>query len=246
MSFDNSRTEYLLGRAGTERLAAAYVCVFGVGGVGGYVCEALVRAGVGHITIVDGDIVVSSNINRQVIAHTGTVGRPKVEVMRERLLAINPDCNIIAHQLFYLPENADVIDISAFDYIADAVDTVSAKIEIICRASAAGVPVISSMGAGNKLYPERFRISDIYSTSVCPLARVMRHELKLRGIRCLPVVWSDEPPREYAEKPRAEIREDGSRGKTPPGSISFVPSTAGLIMAGKIIRDLAGIKDKND
>ena len=242
MSHDNSRTEYLLGRDGTARLAAAKVCVFGVGGVGGYVCEALARAGVGHITLVDGDDVSPSNVNRQIIATSQTIGRAKVDVMRERILSVNPDCKVTALRLFYLPENADVIDFSEFDYVADAVDTVSAKIEIVCRADAAGVPVISSMGAGNKLYPERFRISDIYSTSVCPLARVMRRELKARGIKKLPVVWSDEEPRPYAEEPEPEYLEDGKRGRTPPGSISFVPSAAGLIMAGKIVRDIAGVE----
>lgn len=242
MSFDNSRTEYLIGTEGVKRLADAKVCVFGVGGVGGFVCEALVRAGVEHITIVDGDIVAESNINRQVIAHKGTIGLSKVEVMKERILSINPDCCVTSLHLFYLPENADKIDLSSFDYIADAVDTVSAKIEIICRAISAGVPVISSMGAGNKLYPERFRISDVYSTTVCPLARVMRRELKMRGIKKLPVVWSDEPPRPCAVSPESERLNDGKRERTSPGSISFVPSAAGLIMAGKIIRDIAGVE----
>ena len=241
MSLDTARTEYLIGTDALARLRNAHVCVFGVGGVGGFAVEALARAGVGHLTVVDGDTVAPSNLNRQIIALQSNIGQPKVDVIRDRIAAISPECEVTPLNLFYLPENADAIDLTAFDYIADCIDTVSAKIDIICRATAAGIPVISSMGAGNKLYPERFRISDIYETSVCPLARVMRHELKARRVRRLPVVWSDEQPRPYALTPEAEIREDGTRGKLPPGSISFVPSAAGLILAGKIIRDLAGI-----
>ena len=241
MSLDTTRTEYLIGTDALARLRNAHVCVFGVGGVGGFAVEALARAGVGHLTVVDGDTVAPSNLNRQIIALQANIGQPKVDVIRDRIAAISPECEVTPLNLFYLPGNADAIDLTAFDYIADCIDTVSAKIDIICRATAAGIPVISSMGAGNKLYPERFRISDIYETSVCPLARVMRHELKARRVRRLPVVWSDEQPRPYALTPEAEIREDGTRGKLPPGSISFVPSAAGLILAGKIIRDLAGI-----
>ena len=236
-ALDSSRTEYLLGRAASDRLRGASVCVFGIGGVGGFAAEALARAGVGRLTLVDGDRVAPSNVNRQIIALQSTVGLPKVGVMRDRVADINPACEVTALELFYLPENADAIDLSAFDYVADCVDTVSAKLEIICRAKAAGVPVISSMGAGNKLYPERFRVSDIYETSVCPLARVMRRELKARGIASLPVVWSDEAPRDYAVRPEP----DPESRKLPPASISFVPSAAGLILAGKIVRDLAGM-----
>lgn len=238
MPFDGSRTEYLLGEEAAARIAAAAVCVFGVGGVGGFTAEALARAGVGRITLVDGDTVSESNVNRQVIALQSTVGLPKVEVMRRRIADIHPQCEVTSLNLFYLPGCGTEIDFSAFDYVADCVDTVSAKLDIICRAQAAGVPVISAMGAGNKLYPERFRVSDIYETSVCPLARVMRRELKARGIRSLPVVWSDEPPRPYAKVPEPD---PGSR-KQPPGSISFVPGAAGLVMAGKILRDLAGVR----
>ena len=235
---DSSRTEMLLGPEACARLRAANVCVFGVGGVGGFVTEALARAGVERITIVDGDCVGESNVNRQILALRSTVGRPKVEVLRERIADINPACEVTALRLFYLPENADAIDFSAFDYVADCVDTVSAKLEIICRAKAAGVPVISAMGAGNKLYPERFRVSDISGTSVCPLARVMRRELKVRGITGVPVVWSDEAPRPAA----VPAEPDPETHRVPPGSISFVPSAAGLVMAGKIVRDLAGVK----
>lgn len=229
MSLDTSRTEYILGKDGCSRLAKARVLVFGVGGVGGHLCEALARAGVGAITVVDGDDVAPSNINRQIIALSSTVGRPKVEVVKERIALINPDCKVEAKKLFYLPENADEIDFGAYDAVADAIDTVAAKVDIICRAKAAGAFVISSMGAGNKLYPERFRVSDIYSTSVCPLARVMRRELKARGVKSLSVVWSDEAP--IAPKVAAEGRA--------PGSISFVPAAAGLVMAGEIVRRLA-------
>lgn len=229
MSLDTSRTEYILGKDGCRRLAESRVLVFGVGGVGGHLCEALARAGVGTITVVDGDDVAPSNLNRQIIALSSTVGRPKVEVIKERIALINPDCKVEAKKLFYLPENADEIDFGAYDAVADAVDTVAAKVDIICRAKAAGAFVISSMGAGNKLYPERFRVSDIYSTSVCPLARVMRRELKARGVKSLSVVWSDEAP--IAPKVAVEGRA--------PGSISFVPAAAGLVMAGEIVRRLA-------
>lgn len=239
MAFDNSRTEYLAGRDAVTRLGAAHVAVFGCGGVGGYVCEALARAGVGALTVIDGDTISPSNLNRQLAALLSTVGRAKVDVIAERIADINPDCHVTPLKMFYLPENADDIALSAFDYVADAVDTVAAKLEIACRANAAGIPLISAMGAGNKLYPERFQVGDIAETSVCPLARVMRRELRARGIEHLNVVWSDEAPR------RAPEAEDGGElthvGRIPPGSISFVPSAAGLIMAGKIIRDIAGI-----
>ncbi len=236
MDFDNSRTVNLIGSEAASRLKRAHVAIFGIGGVGGYICEALCRAGVGELTLIDGDTVAPSNLNRQLAATLDTVGMPKTHAVRDRLVRINPACEIHCKNLFFLPENADLIDFSSFDYVADAVDTVAAKIEIICRAQSCGTPVISSMGAGNKLYPERFRISDIYETSVCPLSRVMRRELKARGVKSLPVVWSDEMPVKQVNAAAAP------HGKIPPASISFVPSAAGLIAAGKIVRDIAGIK----
>ena len=185
MQLDDTRTRALLGEEGVNRLNSAHVAVFGLGGVGGHLCEALARAGVGELTVIDGDTVSTSNVNRQIIATQDTVGRSKAEVMAERILSINPECKVHAVNLFYLPENADQIDFSQFDFIADAVDTVAAKVELICRADAAGVPVIASMGAGNKLYPERFRISDISKTSVCPLAKIMRKKMKERASKSL-------------------------------------------------------------
>jgi len=232
MQLDDTRTRALLGEEGVNRLRSAHVAVFGLGGVGGHLCEALARAGVGELTVIDGDTVSSSNVNRQIIATQHTVGRPKSEVMAERILSINPECKVHPVNLFYLPENADEIDLSQFDFIADAVDTVAAKVELICRADAAGVPVIASMGAGNKLYPERFRISDISKTRVCPLAKIMRKKMKEKGIRKLDVVWSDEEP----------IKAQGlesENGRNTPGSLSFVPGAVGLIMAGHIIRKLS-------
>ena len=232
MQLDDTRTRALLGDEGVNRLRAAHVAVFGLGGVGGHLCEALARAGVGELTVIDGDTVSPSNVNRQIIATQDTVGRPKAEVMAERILSINPECRVHPVNLFYLPENADEIDLSRFDFIADAVDTVAAKVELICRADAAGVPVIASMGAGNKLYPERFRISDISKTSVCPLAKIMRKKMKEKGIKKLDVVWSDEEP--------MKAQGLGSEnGRSTPGSLSFVPGAVGLIMAGHIIRKLS-------
>ena len=231
MQLDDTRTRALLGEDGVNRLNSAHIAVFGLGGVGGHLCEALARAGVGELTVIDGDTVSASNVNRQIIATQETVGRPKSEVMAERILSINPECKVHPVSLFYLPENADEIDLSQFDFIADAVDTVAAKVELICRADAAGVPVIASMGAGNKLYPERFRISDISKTSVCPLAKIMRKKMKEKGIKKLDVVWSDEEP----------IKAQGlesENGRNTPGSLSFVPGTVGLIMAGHIIRKI--------
>ena len=226
-----SRTAYVFGEDAVEKLRRSRVAVFGVGGVGGYICEALCRAGVGHIDIFDRDTVSLSNINRQIIALHSTVGREKVAVMKERMLDINPDCEINAHNVFYLPENADEYDLSKYDYIADAVDTVAAKLEIATRAYTLGVPIISAMGAGNKIDPTRFEVADINDTSVCPLARVMRRELKARGIKKYKVVYSKEEPRKSGVT-------DPESGKAIPGSLSFVPSAMGLIMAGEIIKDL--------
>ena len=226
-----SRTAYVYGEEAIEKLNKSRVAVFGVGGVGGYICEALVRAGVGSIDIFDRDTVSVSNINRQIIALHSTVGRPKVEVMRERMLDINPDCKVNAYNVFYLPENADEVDLSGYDYIADAVDTVAAKLEIAERAYKLGIPTISAMGAGNKTDPTRFEVADIANTTVCPLARVMRKELKARGVKKYKVVYSKEEPRKSGVT-------DAETGKAIPGSLSFVPSAMGLIMAGEIINDI--------
>lgn len=227
-----SRTAYVYGDEAVEKLKNARVAVFGVGGVGGYLCEALARAGVGHIDIFDRDTVSLSNVNRQIIALHSTVGLFKVDVMKQRIFDINPDCEVNAHNVFYLPENAENYDLSGYDYIADAVDTVAAKLEIVERAYKLSVPVISAMGAGNKTDPTKFEVSDISKTEVCPLARVMRRELKARGIRHLKVVYSKEEPR-VTHKQKDEVS-----GKSIPGSLSFVPSVMGLIMAGEIINDI--------
>ena len=221
------RTRMLIGQENLDKLAAAKVLVFGVGGVGGYVCEALCRGGVGRIDIVDKDVVDVTNINRQIIATHETVGRSKVEVCRERMLSINPDVKVDARQCFYLPERAGEFDFGAYDYVVDAVDNVTAKIDIICNARAAGVPVISSMGTGNKLDPTMFKIADIEKTRVCPLAKVVRKELRKRGVFGVKVLYSEEEPR----KPLS----DDTRT---PASISFVPSAAGLIIAGRVILDI--------
>ncbi len=219
------RTEMLIGSEAVSRLADAKVLVFGVGGVGGHVCEALVRAGVGEIHIVDGDTVAESNINRQIIATSDNIGQPKVEAMAERIRSINPECRVKGFQMFFLPgETSDSMDFSGYDYVVDAVDTVAAKLEIIEKAKAAGVPVISSMGTGNKLDPTLFRIADISKTSVCPLAKVIRKELRNRGIRDVKVLFSTEEP----------VR----TGVRTPASISFVPSVAGLIIGGEVIKDI--------
>lgn len=230
-----SRSALLLGEEGIEKLNKSKVAVFGVGGVGGYVAEALARSGVGHFVLVDNDDVSITNINRQIIATTKTVGRDKVEVMRERILEINPEADIEIRKCFYLPENADTFDFSDYSYVVDAVDTVTAKLEIIVRAKEADVPVISSMGAGNKLDPTKFEVADIYKTSVCPLAKVMRHECKKRGIKKLKVVYS----KEESMKPIMTSNEEIPEGKRAiPGSVAFVPSVAGLIIAGEVVKDI--------
>lgn len=230
-----SRSALLLGEEGIEKLNKSKVAVFGVGGVGGYVAEALARSGVGHFVLVDNDDVSITNINRQIIATTKTVGRDKVEVMRERILEINPEADVEIRKCFYLPENADTFDFSNYSYVVDAVDTVTAKLEIIVRAKEADVPVISSMGAGNKLDPTKFEVADIYKTSVCPLAKVMRHECKKRGIKKLKVVYS----KEESMKPIMTSNEEIPEGKRAiPGSVAFVPSVAGLIIAGEVVKDI--------
>ena len=243
-----SRTQLLLGTEAMEKLKRARVAVFGIGGVGGYVCEALVRSGVGAFDLVDDDKVCLTNLNRQIIATRKTVGKYKVEVMRERILEINPDCDVRVHQCFYLPETADQFNFSDYDYVVDAVDTVSAKLSLAVQAQAAGVPIISAMGAGNKLDGSRFRISDISETRVCPLARVMRRELKKRGVRRLKVVWSDEQPTRPLEDMANSCRyhcicPPGAAHKCTdrrdiPGSTAFVPPIVGLLMAGEVIKDL--------
>ena len=243
-----SRTQLLLGKEGMDALAGAKVAIFGIGGVGGYVVEALARSGVGSFVIVDDDKVCLTNINRQIIATRKTIGKYKVEVMRDRILEINPDAQVEMRQCCYLPENAHEFDFSEYSYVVDAVDTVTAKIEIIMRAQAAGVPVISCMGAGNKLDPTQFHVADIYKTTMCPLAKVMRHELKKRGVKKLKVVYSTEKPvrplEDMSESCRSHcVCPPGTEHKCTerrdiPGSVAFVPPVAGLILAGEVIKDL--------
>lgn len=218
-----SRTALLIGDKGVNVLGNAHVCVFGIGGVGGAVCEALVRAGIGELTIVDGDTVDETNLNRQILTNRANIGKDKVIAGEERLLSVNPDLILHKKKMFFLSENSDTFDFARFDYVADCVDTVTAKLSIIENCKASNTEVISAMGAGNKLHPERFQIADIYETSVCPLAKVMRKECKARGIKSLKVVYSTELP---------------TVNKRPPGSISFVPPVMGYIMAGEIIRCL--------
>ena len=220
-----SRTARVWGEDAVANLADARVAVFGVGGVGGHLCEALARAGVGQIDLIDRDTVSLSNLNRQIVALHSTLGQPKVEVMRARILDINPACRVTVHEMFYLPETADSIDLSVFDYVADAVDTVAAKIELVLRCQAAGVPLICAMGAGNKCHPEQFRIADLFRTNTDPLARVLQ-----RGIRHQTVVYSEEVP--------LPVRQEGSDRRAVPGSLPFVPGVMGMIMAGEILRTL--------
>ncbi len=220
------RTKLILGEDAVNKLRSSHVALFGVGGVGGYAAEALARAGIGEIDLIDADVVSESNINRQIIALHSTVGRRKVDVARERILDICPDVKVRAHAVFFLHETADTFDFSEYDYVIDAIDTVSGKLAIIEKAKASGVPVISCMGAGNKTDPTAFRVCDISKTSVCPLARVMRYELKKRGIKGVKAVYSEEPP----------IKNNSGS----PGSLPFVPPVAGLIMAGEVIKDIVG------
>lgn len=261
-----SRTELLLGKEAMERLSQARVAVFGVGGVGGYVVEALVRSGVGAIDLIDNDKVCLTNLNRQIIAMRSTVGQYKVDVMRERILDINPECRVEVYRCFYLPETQDEFDFTQYDYIVDAVDTVTAKISLVMQAKEAGVPIISSMGAGNKLNPAQFEVADIYQTSVCPLAKVMRRELKKRGVKDLKVVYSKEEaltPIVLAEEEKTMTDADtqpentneqigaadetaaqefkAERRRATPGSTAFVPSVAGLIIASEVVKDIAQV-----
>lgn len=245
-----SRTQLLLGSEAMERLAGSRVAVFGIGGVGGYVCEALVRSGVGAFDLIDDDKVCLTNLNRQIIATRSTVGKYKVDVMEGRMKDINPNVDIRTHKCFFLPENADTFPFSEYDYVVDAVDTVSAKLTLAVKAQEAGVPIISSMGAGNKLDASAFRVADIYKTSMDPLARVMRRELKKRGVRKLKVVYSQEQPIRPIEDMSISCRTHcicppGAKHKCTerrdiPGSTAFVPSVVGLIIAGEIVRDISG------
>lgn len=223
-----SRTEMLIGKEGIEKLRNSKVAVFGIGGVGSFVVEGLARAGVGNFILVDNDKVALSNLNRQIIATTKTIGNLKVEVAKERILEINPNANVQIYSEFFMPESPEIFD-NTTNYIVDAIDTVTAKLELVMRANKLNIPIISSMGTGNKLDPTKFEVTDIFKTSVCPLAKVMRKELKTRGIKKLKVVYSKEEP----------IKVDTEVGKKPiPGSISFVPSVAGLIIAGEVIKDI--------
>lgn len=231
-----SRAELLLGEEALEKLRSARVALFGIGGVGSFAAEALARGGVGHITLVDGDTVSITNINRQLIALHSTVGKEKTAVMAERIADISPETEVETYPVVYGAENRDLLDFSTYDYVIDAIDTVTSKLILIEEAKKAGVPVISCMGTGNKFHPERFEVTDISKTSVCPLAKVMRKELKVRGIKNVKVVYSKEEP----QKP-AESKETGKRQI--PGSLSFVPPVAGLLLAGEVIRHIAGITD---
>lgn len=252
------RTEQLLGHVAMERLAGARVAVFGIGGVGGYTVEALARSGVGALDLIDSDCVALSNLNRQIIATRSTVGRYKVDVMKERILEIHPDCQVTTYPCFFLPENQEQFPFSSYDYIVDAVDTVTAKLALVEEANRWGVPIISCMGAGNKLDPTAFEVADISKTSVCPLARVMRRELKKRGISKLKVVYSKEPALvpewsreagsetgdaakgvEKETEAAAAVEYKGNQNRPAPGSVAFVPSVAGLILAGEVIKDIA-------
>lgn len=234
-----SRTALLIGEAGVEKLQKAKIIIFGIGGVGGYAAEALARSGVGTLHLVDHDRVAESNLNRQIIATKRTVGKYKVDVMKERILEINPQANVIVHKCFFLPETEEEFDFTEYDYVIDAVDTVTAKIAIIMRCEQTGTRVISSMGAGNKLEASMFEVADIYKTSVCPLARVMRRELKKRNVKKCKVVYSKEIPLGIQEE--AEHTDDsqtkGTAGRRAPGSIAFVPAAAGLILAGEVVKD---------
>jgi tRNA A37 threonylcarbamoyladenosine dehydratase len=248
-----SRTELLIGRAALDKLAKSRVAVFGIGGVGTYAVEGLVRAGVGHFVLVDDDRICLTNLNRQLHATRKTIGTFKVDAMKERILEINPAAEVETHQRFYMPEAGEELVRPDYDYLVDAIDTVTAKIDLVVRAKALGIPVISSMGAGNKLDPTRFEVADINATSVCPLARVMRRELKQRGIANLKVVYSKEMPVETVESdtsscttqcvcPPGTVRKCTAKHRVP-GSISFVPSVVGLIIAGEVVKDLIAMKE---
>lgn len=246
-----SRIELNFGKENMQKLYQARIAVFGIGGVGGHVVEALVRSGIGEIDIVDDDEVCLSNLNRQIFALHSTIGRPKVDVAEERIHDINPDCIVHKHKTFFLPENAKEFDFSKYDYVVDCIDTVTAKIQLVMQAKECGVPIISSLGAGNKVNPCMLEVADISKTSVCPLARVMRRELKARGVHHLKVVYSKEPALPVfdenecgqdvkSEKTNAALERGGSSKKRSPGSNAFVPSVAGLIIASEVVKDLTG------
>ena len=247
-----SRTQLLLGEEAMDRLKNTRIAVFGVGGVGGFVCEALVRSGVGAFDLIDDDKVCLTNLNRQIIATRKTVGKYKAEVMRDRMVEINPDVDVRIHKCFFLPENADEFPFSEYDYVVDAVDTITAKIELVMKCQKEGIPIISSMGAGNKLEASAFKVADIYKTKMCPLAKVMRRELKKRGVKKLKVVYSEEKPTRPIEDMSISCRTNcicppGAEHKCTerrdiPGSVAFVPSVAGLIIAGEVVKDLTGRK----
>lgn len=240
MTEEFSRTGLLLGAEAMEKLHNSRIAVFGVGGVGGYAVEALARCGVGRLDLIDNDTVSLSNINRQIIALHSTVGRYKVDVAKERVLDINPDCEVRVYKTFFLPETEDEFDFTQFDYVIDAIDTVTGKLALVMKANAANTRIISAMGAGNKLDPTKFEAADISKTVVCPLARIMRKELKKRGIEHLKVVYS----KEQAMTPLESIASPS--GKIIPGSLAFVPSVAGLIIAGEVIKDITGVKNENE
>lgn len=249
MSDQFSRTRLILGNEAVERLKNSRIAIFGVGGVGGYVCEALVRSGIGAFDIIDDDKVCLSNLNRQIIATHKSIGMNKVEVMRDRMLEINPEVDVRIHQCFFLPENSDQFPFNEYDYVVDAVDTVTAKIELVLKCEETNVPIISSMGAGNKIEASAFKVADIYKTKMCPLAKVMRRELKKRGIKKLKVVYSEEIPFESVVTPDDRLGADlvsapeteRKEKRAIPGSLAFVPSVAGLIIAGEIVKDITGI-----
>lgn len=230
-----SRTQLLLGEEAMNKLKDARVAVFGVGGVGGFVCEALVRSGIGAFDLIDSDRVCLSNLNRQIIATHKTIDQYKVDAMHERMLEINPDVKVRTYKCFFLPNNADEFPFNEYDYVVDAVDTVTAKIELVMKCKEENIPIISSMGAGNKLEASAFKVADIYKTRMCPLAKVMRRELKKRGVQKLKVVYSE-------EKPISPLVDETTEKCSIPGSVAFVPSVAGLIIAGEIIKDLTGKK----
>jgi len=235
------RTEMLLGEDAMKKLENARVAVFGLGGVGGYIVEALARSGVGALDIIDNDTVSITNLNRQIIAAENTVGMAKTEAAKARILLINPNCRVTAYNTFYSPENSADFNFSEYDYIADAIDTVTAKIELVMNADKCGTPIICSMGTGNKLNPAELEVADIYKTSVCPLARVMRYELKKRGIKRLKVVYSKEKPLVPAGEAAEKCKAESTGKKNVPGSTAFVPAAAGMIIASEIVKDICGI-----
>lgn len=238
-----SRIELLLGQERMKHLANTRIAVFGIGGVGGYVVEALVRSGIGALDLIDNDTVCLTNLNRQIIATHQTLGQDKVEVMKERILSINPNCRVVTHNCFYLPETAKEFDFTQYDYIVDAIDTVTAKLQLVVEANQVGTPIISSMGTGNKLHPTELEVADIYQTSVCPLAKVMRKELKKRGIKHLKVVYSKEKPIKSTDDRILNEEYQHTNRRAIPGSNAFVPSVAGLIIASEVIKDLIKFKD---